>query len=40
TKGQELKNLQGQYASGQIHIDSKGFRSWGPDHHYRTSICQ
>ncbi|MBW3010253.1 peptidase M15, partial [Acinetobacter baumannii] len=25
---------------GQIHIDSQGFRAWGPDHHYRTSICQ
>ncbi|EPR3229434.1 D-Ala-D-Ala carboxypeptidase ZrlA, partial [Acinetobacter baumannii] len=22
------------------HIDSQGFRAWGPDHHYRTSICQ
>lgn len=40
TKGQALKMGLGVYASGQIHIDSQGFRSWGPDHHYRTSICQ
>lgn len=40
TKGQTLNMGLGVYASGQIHIDSQGFRSWGPDHHYRTSICQ
>lgn len=40
TKGQALNMGLGVYASGQIHIDSQGFRSWGPDHHYRTSICQ
>ncbi|HCJ6670186.1 TPA: peptidase M15 [Acinetobacter baumannii] len=40
TKGQALNMGLGVYASGQIHIDSQGFRSWGPDHHYKTSICQ
>ena len=40
TKGQALNMGLGVYASGQIHIDSQGFRSWGPDQHYRTSICQ
>ncbi|WP_447501813.1 D-Ala-D-Ala carboxypeptidase ZrlA [Acinetobacter pittii] len=40
TKGQALNMGLGVYASGQIHIDSQGFRAWGPDHHYRTSICQ
>lgn len=39
TKGQVLNMGLGVYASGQIHIDSRGFRAWGPDHHYRTSIC-
>lgn len=40
TKGQILNMGLGVYASGQIHIDSQGFRAWGPDHHYKTSICQ
>lgn len=40
TKGQALNMGLGVYASGQIHIDSQGFRAWGPDHHYRISICQ
>lgn len=40
TKGQALNMGLGVYASGQIHIDSQGFRAWGPDHHYRTSMCQ
>ncbi|MCU4549573.1 peptidase M15 [Acinetobacter pittii] len=40
TKGQALNMGLGVYASGQIHIDSQGFRAWGPDHHYKTSICQ
>lgn len=40
TKGQALNMGLGVYASGQIHIDSQGFRAWGPDHHYTTSICQ
>lgn len=40
TKGQALKMGLGVYASGQIHIDSQGFRAWGPDHHYKTSMCQ
>ncbi|BBU16539.1 hypothetical protein BE1S18E01_00670 [Acinetobacter sp. BEC1-S18-ESBL-01] len=40
TKGQALNMGLGVYASGQIHIDSQGFRAWEPDHHYKTSICQ
>ena len=27
------------YSSGQIHIDTKGFRTWGPDHTWHSSIC-
>ena len=29
----------GVYASGQIHIDTQGYRTWGPDHTSATSIC-
>lgn len=27
------------YASGQIHIDSAGYRTWGKDHRSRSSPC-
>lgn len=29
----------GVYASGQIHIDTQGYRTWGPDHTSSSSIC-
>lgn len=29
----------GVYASGQIHIDTQGYRTWGPDHTAASSIC-
>ena len=29
----------GVYASGQIHIDSAGYRTWGPDHKSTSSPC-
>lgn len=37
--GQRLNMGLGVYASGQIHIDTQGFRTWGPDHTHNTSIC-
>jgi hypothetical protein len=27
------------YASGQIHIDTQGYRTWGPDHSRNSSMC-
>ena len=38
--GQALNMGLGVYASGQIHIDTQGYRTWGPDHTRKTSICQ
>jgi uncharacterized protein YcbK (DUF882 family) len=37
--GRPLNLGLGLYASGQIHIDTQGFRTWGPDHTHSTSIC-
>lgn len=37
--GQTLNMGLGVYASGQIHIDTQGYRTWGPDHTSQTSIC-
>ncbi|WP_445115506.1 D-Ala-D-Ala carboxypeptidase family metallohydrolase [Acinetobacter sp. WZC-1] len=37
--GEPLHMGLGVYASGQIHIDSLGYRSWGPDHLSTSSIC-
>ena len=37
--GEELQMGLGVYASGQIHIDSAGFRTWGADHRYSSSPC-
>ncbi|MCH4247487.1 MAG: D-Ala-D-Ala carboxypeptidase family metallohydrolase [Acinetobacter populi] len=37
--GQALNMGLGVYASGKIHIDSLGFRTWGPDHHSASSPC-
>lgn len=38
--GQSLNMGLGLYASGQIHIDTQGYRTWGPDHSRNTSLCQ
>lgn len=37
--GQELNMGLGLYASGQIHIDTQGFRTWGPDLTRKSSMC-
>ena len=29
----------GFYTSTKIHVDTAGFRTWGSDHHRRTSLC-
>ena len=37
--GQSLNMGLGLYASGQVHIDTQGFRTWGPDLSRRSSMC-
>lgn len=37
--GERLNMGLGLYASGQIHIDTQGYRTWGPDHTRNSSIC-
>lgn len=37
--GQSLNVGLGLYASGQIHIDTQGYRTWGPDHSRASSLC-
>lgn len=37
--GARLNMGLGVYASGQIHIDTQGFRTWGPDFTRNSSIC-
>ncbi len=37
--GPRLNMGLGVYASGQIHIDTQGFRTWGPDFTRHSSIC-
>lgn len=37
--GQSLNMGLGLYASGQIHIDTQGYRTWGPDHTRNSSMC-
>lgn len=37
--GQSFNMGLGLYASGQIHIDTQGFRTWGPDLSRRSSMC-
>ena len=37
--GDRLNMGLGVYASGQIHIDSAGYRTWGPDHKSTSSPC-
>lgn len=37
--GQSLNMGLGLYASGQIHIDTQGYRTWGPDLTRNSSLC-
>ena len=37
--GQSLNMGLGLYSSGQIHIDTQGYRTWGPDLTRNTSLC-
>lgn len=37
--GQSLNMGLGLYASGQIHIDTQGYRTWGPDLSRYSSMC-
>lgn len=37
--GQSLNMGLGLYSSGQIHIDTQGYRTWGPDLSRRSSMC-
>lgn len=37
--GEQYQLGLGLYGSGQIHIDTEGYRTWGPDHTRQTSIC-
>lgn len=37
--GEALSMGLGVYESGQIHIDSAGYRTWGVDHRYTSSPC-
>ena len=38
-QGMNLQMGLGVYASGKIHIDSAGYRTWGVDHHSTSSRC-
>lgn len=37
--GQDWNLGLGMYASGQIHIDTQGYRTWGPSHGSNSSMC-
>lgn len=37
--GQSLDLGIGLYSSGQIHLDTQGYRTWGPDLTRNTSLC-
>ena len=37
--GQSLDLGIGLYSSGQIHIDTQGYRTWGPDLTRNSSMC-
>lgn len=39
TQGKYYNMGIGIYESGQIHIDTLGFRTWGYNHSWRTSLC-
>lgn len=38
-EGKTLNMGLGIYESGQIHIDTLGYRTWGYDHTWKTSLC-
>lgn len=38
-QGQSWRMGLGIYNTGQIHIDTQGFRTWGPDHTWHSSLC-
>lgn len=38
-QGEMLNMGLGIYSSGQIHLDSAGYRTWGPDHRRQSSPC-
>lgn len=37
--GERYKLGLGLYANGQIHLDTEGYRTWGPDYTRNTSVC-
>ncbi len=37
--GQDFNMGLGMYSSGQIHIDTQGYRTWGPSHSKDSSMC-
>lgn len=39
-KGPALKLGLGFYADTKIHLDTAGFRTWGNDYTWRTSLCK
>lgn len=39
SKGPALKLGLGFYTDTKIHLDTSGFRTWGSDHSWRTSLC-
>jgi uncharacterized protein YcbK (DUF882 family) len=38
-RGEQFNLGLGVYASGQIHLDTQGYRTWGPDLTHNSSIC-
>lgn len=38
-RGPALRWGLGFYQTGRIHLDTRGFRTWGSDHHTGTSLC-
>ena len=38
-QGPSLKLGLGFYTDTRIHLDTSGFRTWGSDHTWRTSLC-
>ena len=39
-QGPALKLGLGFYTNTRIHLDTSGFRTWGSDHTWRTSLCR
>jgi Peptidase M15 len=38
-KGRDWRMGLGRYPTGRLHIDTFGYRSWGPDGTWKTSTC-